>query len=69
MRLYVHYYGLTTDRLYTLVFMGWLSAVLLWLTVTVLRGWGRPFVAGAVLSGWPRSPPSNLVAPDVIVGG
>ena len=25
MRLYVHYYGLTTDRLYTLVFMGWLA--------------------------------------------
>ena len=25
MRLYVHYYGLTTERLYALVFMGWLA--------------------------------------------
>jgi hypothetical protein len=67
MRLYVHYYGLTTDRLYTLVFMGWLAAVLLWLTVTVLRGWGRPFVAGAVLSGLVTLAALNIAAPDVIV--
>ncbi|HEV8195868.1 MAG TPA: DUF4173 domain-containing protein, partial [Gemmatimonadales bacterium] len=51
MQLYVRYFGLTTDRLYTLVFMGWLGVVLVWFAGTVLRGWGRPFVAGAVGSG------------------
>ena len=50
MRLYVHYYGLTTDRLYTLVFMGWLGSVLVLLAATVLRGRGRLFVAGSAAS-------------------
>lgn len=67
MRLYVHYYGLTDDRLYTLVFMGWLAVVVVWLTVTVLRGWGRPFVAGAVLSGLATLLALNLAAPDVLI--
>ena len=51
MRLYVHYYGLTTERLYTLVFMGWLAIVLALLATTVLRGRGRAFVGGSVISG------------------
>jgi hypothetical protein len=67
MRLYVHYYGLTTDRLYPMVFMGWLGVVLVWLTLTVLSGWGRPFVAGAVLSGLVVLAALNIVAPDAIV--
>ena len=50
MRLYVHYYGLTTERLYTLVFMGWLALVLALLAATVLRGRGRAFVGGSVVS-------------------
>ena len=45
MRLYVQYYGLTEDRVYALVFMGWLAVVVIWLAVTVLR---RPL--GASLS-------------------
>jgi hypothetical protein len=67
MGLYVHYYGLTTLRLYPLVFMGWLGVVLVWLTVTVLRGWGRPFVAGAALSAMVTLAALNLAAPDAIV--
>jgi hypothetical protein len=67
MQLYVRYFGLTTDRLYTLVFMGWLGVVLVWFAGTVLRGWGRPFVAGAVGSGLITLAGLNLAAPDAIV--
>jgi hypothetical protein len=67
MRLYVHYYGLTLDRFYPLVFMGWLAIVLTWLAVTVLRGRGRPFVAGSVISGLGILLSLNVVVPDVLV--
>jgi hypothetical protein len=67
MRMYVHFYGLTIDRFYPLVFMGWLAVVLAWLAVTVLRGRGRPFVAGAVLSGLATLVALNVAAPDAIV--
>jgi hypothetical protein len=67
MRLYVHYFGLTTDRLYPLVFMGWLAVVLLWMALTVLRGSGRSFVAGAVVTGLGTLVALNLAVPDVIV--
>jgi hypothetical protein len=67
MRLYVQYYGLTTDRLYTLVFMGWLAIVLLLLTATVLRGRGRMFVAGSVASALVLLAGLHLVVPDLVV--
>ncbi len=67
MRLYVHYYGLTTDRLYTLVFMGWLAIVLLLLSVTVLRGRGRMFVAGSVASALVLLAGLHVVVPDLVV--
>jgi hypothetical protein len=67
MRLYVHYYGLTTDRLYTLVFMGWLAIVLALLAATVLRGRGRPFVAGSVVSALTLLLGLHVAVPDVIV--
>ena len=67
LRLYVHYYGLTTDRLYALVFMGWLTVVLVWLTFTVLRGAGRSFVAGATVSGLATLAALNVAVPDAIV--
>ncbi|HET7372243.1 MAG TPA: DUF4173 domain-containing protein [Gemmatimonadaceae bacterium] len=66
-RLYVHYYGLTTDRLYPIVVMGWLAFVLVWLARTVLREWGRPFVAGVVISGLATLGALNVVAPDALV--
>lgn len=69
LRLYVHYYGLTLDRFYPLVFMGWLAIVLVCLGLTVLRGRGRPFVAGAVVSGLAILLALNLVVPDAIVAG
>ncbi len=67
MRLYVHYYGLTEDRVYALVFMGWLALVVAWLAVTVLREWGRPFVAGAAVSGLVILAALNVVPPDAFI--
>jgi hypothetical protein len=51
MRLYQDAYGLTEDRLYGSVFMVWLTAVLAWLTATVLRGRRRGFAFGAIVGG------------------
>ena len=67
MRLYVHYYGLTTERLYTLVIMGWLAVVLLLLATTVLRGRGRPFVAGSVATALMLLAALHAFVPDVLV--
>jgi hypothetical protein len=67
LRLYVQYYGLTLDRFYPLVFMGWLTIVLAWLALTVLRGRGRPFAAGAVASGLAILLALNVFVPDAIV--
>jgi hypothetical protein len=67
LRLYVQYYGLTTDRLFAVVFMAWLGLVLVWLAVTVLRGKARPFVAGSALSGLMTLAGLNLANPDAIV--
>ena len=67
MRLYVQYYGLTSERLYTRVFMGWLAIVLALLASTVLRGRGRPFVAGSVVAALTLLIGLHIVVPDVIV--
>ncbi|HEY2162765.1 MAG TPA: DUF4153 domain-containing protein, partial [Gemmatimonadaceae bacterium] len=67
MKMYVHYYGLTTDRFYPAVFMLWLATVIVWLAFTVLRDWGRPFVGGAVLSGMAFLVALNVADPDAIV--
>jgi len=67
MRLYVHFYGLSIDRIYPMVFMGWLFVVLLWLAVTVLRDWDRPFVAGAAISALVTLAALNVASPDQIV--
>ena len=67
MKMYIHFYGLTTERFYPLVFMMWLAVVVGWLALTVLRGWGRPFVAGTVISGLVTLLTLNVVDPDTIV--
>ena len=67
MKLYVHYYGLTVDRLYPMVFMGWLAVVLGWMSITVLRDRGRRFVAGAAGSGLLTLAALNGADPDAIV--
>jgi hypothetical protein len=67
MQLYVHYYGLTLDRLYPLVFMGWLAALLAWMAISVLRGRPRPFAAGAVIGAFAAVAALNIMNPHVIV--
>jgi hypothetical protein len=67
LKMYVHYYGLTTDRFYPMVFMLWLAVVIAWFGLTVLRGWGRPFAGGAVLSGLGTLIALNVADPDAIV--
>jgi uncharacterized protein DUF4153 len=67
LKLYVDYYGLTTDRLYAVALMAWLAIVIVWLVATVLRDHGRAFVAGAVLSGLAMLGVLNLSDPDRIV--
>ena len=67
MQLYVHYYGLTVDRLYPLVFMGWLAFVVLWLGVTVLRNNGQRFIAGCAASAFLVLVALNVAAPDRVV--
>jgi hypothetical protein len=67
LKLYVDYYGLTTDRLYALALMVWLAIVIAWLVATVLRDRGRAFVAGAVLSGLGMLAVLNVSDPDRIV--
>lgn len=67
MQLYVQYFGLTTDRLSTLVFMGWLGFVLALFAVTVLRDRSRLFVAGSVLSGLLTLAGLHVAVPDLVV--
>lgn len=67
MRLYVDHFGLSTDRLYALVFMAWLALVLIALALTVLREWTRPFAAVAVLSGFAALLALNALNPEAIV--
>ena len=67
MRLYMHYYGLTLERFYALVLMGWLAIVLAWLALTVLRGRGRAFVGGAVTVALVILALLNVFVPDPLV--
>ncbi|HEY4218485.1 MAG TPA: DUF4173 domain-containing protein [Gemmatimonadaceae bacterium] len=67
LKLYVHFYGLTTDRLYPLVFLAWIAIVLAWMCVTVLRNDPRAFAAGAVISGLAALMALNIMNPDALV--
>ena len=67
MRLYVAYFGLTTDRLHATAVMAWLGLVTLALAGTVLRGRSRSFAAITVLSGFVTLLALNVVDPDLLV--
>ena len=67
MRLYVQYYGLTTDRLFASVFILWLALVFVWFAMTVLRGRARLFAGGMTISGFATLAALNIVNPDAIV--
>lgn len=67
MQLYVQYYGLTVDRVFAMVFMGWLALVFVWLALTVLRGRSRDFAAGMTVSGFAVLGAMNLMNPEALV--
>ncbi|HET7603786.1 MAG TPA: DUF4173 domain-containing protein [Gemmatimonadales bacterium] len=69
MRLYVHYYGISTDRLYATAFMVWLVIVFGWLALTVLRARPRRFALGMVASGFAVLAVLNIMNPDALVAG
>jgi hypothetical protein len=67
MRLYVQYYGISTDRLYATAFMIWLAVVFVWLGCTVLRSRPRSFATGLVVSGFVVLFTLNVLNPDALV--
>lgn len=67
MRLYVHYYGISADRLYATAVMIWLAIVFVWLALTVLRSRSRTFATGLVVSGFVVLLTLNLLDPDALV--
>ena len=67
MKLYIHYYGISTDRLYASAFMIWLAMVFVWLAFTVLRSRPRTFAAGLVATGFAALFTLNVINPDALV--
>ena len=67
MQLYVEYFGLTTDRLYALVFMAWLAVAFIGMGLTLLRGWGRPFAAITAVSAFAALLSLTALNPDTFV--
>ena len=67
MRLYVHYYGISTDRLYASAVMVWLAIVFVWFALTVLRSRPRTFAAGLLISGFAVLLTLNVLNPDALV--
>ncbi len=67
MRLYVDYYGLTTDRLYATVIAGWIGTVCIAMAFTVLRRRARSFVALVLLSGFMCLVGLNILNPELMV--
>ena len=67
MRLYVQFYGISTDRLYASAFMIWLAIVFVWFAFTVLRSRPRTFATGLVVSGFVVLFTLNVLNPDALV--
>ncbi len=67
MYLYQQEFGLTELRLYTTVFMVWLSTVLLWFVLAVLRARRERFAFGALLAGFAAIFTINAMNPDALI--
>lgn len=67
MRLYLSAYGLTEERVYASVFLGWIAAVLVWFGVTVLREREERFIWGALVVGLAAVLVLNVVSPAALV--
>jgi hypothetical protein len=67
MGLYVNAFGLTELRIYTTAFMLWLAALLVWLSLTVLRGRANQFAFGALISAVVVALALNALNPDDLI--
>jgi hypothetical protein len=67
MYLYQQEFGLTELRLYTTVFMAWISIVLIWFVLTVLRGRRDRFAFGALVAGFAAIFAINAMNPDALI--
>ena len=67
MYLYTQQFGLTELRLYTTIFMLWVSVVLVWLVLTVLRGRGDHFAFGVLTTGFAAILLINALNPDALI--
>jgi hypothetical protein len=67
MSIYTSEYGLTEDRLFATVFMGWLAFVFAWFGATVLRRRRERFTAGALGSALVTLLLLNAVGPDEVI--
>ena len=60
-------YGLTTIRLYPMIFMAWLAIVFIWFAVTVLRGARQHFAWGALWSAFLILGATHVLNPDAFI--
>ena len=67
MRLYTETYGLTELRIYSTVFMVWLTVAFLLLLATTLRGRPQGFALGIFLAGLSTIALTNFANPDALI--
>jgi hypothetical protein len=67
MYLYQKEFGLTELRLYTTIFMAWISTVLLWFVLTVLRARRERFAFGALVAGFAANLAIKAKNPDALI--
>ncbi|HLG59832.1 MAG TPA: DUF4173 domain-containing protein [Vicinamibacterales bacterium] len=67
LRLYHASYGLTESRLYAMVLLIWIGAMLFWLAATVLRGRRDAFAFGTLASGLATVAVLFAVNPDAVI--
>ncbi|HMT06667.1 MAG TPA: DUF4173 domain-containing protein [Pyrinomonadaceae bacterium] len=60
-------YGLTTIRLYPMIFMTWLAIVFVWFAVTVMRGHRQYFALGAMWSAFFIIGATHVLNPDAFI--
>jgi hypothetical protein len=67
MYLYTSEFGLTELRLYTTIFMFWISVVLIWFVLTVMRSHRDRFAFGALVAGFAAILAINAMNPDALI--
>jgi hypothetical protein len=67
MYLYTSEFGLTELRLYTTIFMFWISVVLIWFVLTVMRSHRDHFAFGALVAGFAAILAINAMNPDALI--